>query len=119
MTNKIRQERLREVIKADIAETLQRELKDPRIKFLTITDVTVSSDLRHVKIYFSVLGGEDKFEEAIAGLESAKGFIRSDLAGKLALRFVPEISFLPDHSLEHAARIMSLLSQLKEEKNDR
>ena len=115
MANKIRQDRLKEVIKSEVANIFQREIKDPRVKFVTITNVTVSSDLRHVKIYFSVLGSDEEFKEALTGLESATGFIRSELAGRLALRFAPEITFLPDHSLEHAAKIMSLLAKIKEE----
>lgn len=110
-----RVERLQEFIKEELSEILQRELKDPRVGFVSITAVKVSNDKSHVKIYVSVLGDEQKKRESMAGLESAKGFIRSEIGKRLQIRHTPEIQFFSDSSLEEGARIISLLNQIQEE----
>lgn len=100
------------VIKEEISRMLLREIKDPRIGFVTITKVKVSKDLRFVKVYFSVLGDQSAREDSLRGLNSAKGFMRRELGRKLRLRYVPDIVFSFDPSLEHMSRLAELIHQI-------
>lgn len=111
----MRAERLAEVIRAEASEIIQRGLKDPGIGFASITDVVVSTDLRHAKIFVSVLGDEEAKRRTMAALERATGHVRSELGARLAVRFVPEILFRLDESIERGTRITSLLREVAEE----
>jgi ribosome-binding factor A len=110
-----RQERLSALIREEISEILLRRVKDPRIlsNFIVITEVEISKDLRYARIYVSVYGSEEEKRETMKGLESAKGFIRSELGKDLRIRFIPEISFELDESLERGDRILRKLKELK------
>lgn len=99
-------------IREEISRMLLREIKDPRIGFVTITKVTVSKDLRFVKVYFSVLGDQSAREESLKGLNSAKGFMRRELGRRLRLRYVPDIAFSFDASLDHMGRLSELIRQI-------
>ena len=96
-----------------IAELLRREIRDPRVRSVTLTGAKVSNDLRHARIYFNLLGGGDARAEVGAGLKSAAGFIRSKVAKQLNLRFAPEIEFAYDETEDEAQRIDELLKQVK------
>ena len=109
----LRREKLRELIKEEVSNIFQREMKDPRIGFVTVTDVEVSSDLSHVKIYVSVFGDEPSREETMRGLESATGFVRSELGRRIRLRHTPEVVFKFDRSIERGARVLELLDKVK------
>jgi len=106
-------DRVNQLIREEISQLLQRELKDPRLGFVTVTDVEVSKDLRTAKVFVSVFGTEEEWRATLAALESAKGFIRNWLRQHLTLRIVPALSFRPDRSIAHAASIQSLLAELK------
>ena len=108
-----RLERVNQLIKEEVSMLLQRELKDPRLGFVTVTEVEVSKDLRVAKVFVSVLGDERKWEGSLAALASARGFVRNWLRRHLDLRVTPDIEFLPDRSMEHAARIQALLKQVE------
>ena len=108
-----RSERLREMIKIEFGEILQRDLKDPRIGFVSVIDVEVSNDLSHVKIYVSILGDEAAKLATMEGLESAKGFIRTELGRRIRLRHTPEIQIIADDSIERGSRIIELLEEVK------
>jgi ribosome-binding factor A len=107
-----RLDRVNQLIKEEVSMILQRELKDPRLGFVTVTEVDTSKDLRQAKIFVSVLGGDEQWKASITGLTSARGFIRNWLRQHLELRVTPELIFRPDRSMEHAARIQSLLKDL-------
>jgi ribosome-binding factor A len=109
-----RSERVGDLLLEVIAELLRREIHDPRLQWLNLTGVKVSKDLRHAKIFFNLLGGSADKHEALAGLKSAGGFIRSKVSKKLNLRFVPAIDFIYDDSEDEARRIDALLNRLKE-----
>lgn len=111
----MRAERLAEVIRAEASAIIQRGLKDPGIGFVSITDVVVSGDLRHAKIFVSVLGDEDAKRQTMAALERARGYVRSELGARIAVRFVPEILFRLDESIERGTRISSLLRKVAKE----
>ena len=106
-------ERVNQLMKEEISALLQRELKDPRIGFVTVTEVEVSKDLSQAKVYVSIFGSEEEWKETFAALESAKGFIRHWLRQHLKLRVIPSLLFRPDRSMAHAAHIQGLLAQLK------
>lgn len=101
-------DRVEEACKEELSEILQRETKDPRIGFVTITEVKVSPDLRRARVYVSVLGTEKEVAESFAGLESARGYLRSHLGRHLRLKFLPEIEFVHDNVTEEAIRLGAL-----------
>jgi len=108
-----RQEKIKELLKVEISDIIRRELKDPRLGFITITDAEVSKDLRYAKVYISVLGDEKAKEESLAVLQHAAGFIRGEFGRRAFLKVIPEITFKMDTSVEHGARIFELLEQEK------
>jgi ribosome-binding factor A len=97
-----------------ISELLRREIRDPRIGAVTLTGARVSKDLKHARIYFNLLGNAGSRTEALAGLKSATGFIRSKVGKQLNLRFVPSLEFFYDETEDQAQRIDELLKQVKE-----
>jgi ribosome-binding factor A len=109
-----RLDRVNQLIKEEVSTLLQRELKDPRLGFVTVTEVEVSKDLRQAKVFVSVLGDEQQWKSSLAALDSARGFVRNWLRQHLDLRVTPEVDFRADRSMEHAARIQSLLKQVKD-----
>jgi ribosome-binding factor A len=108
-----RSERLGELILAEISALLRRDIKDPRIGFVTVTRVELSDDLRHAKVFVSCLGAEADKERMLQGLASATGYIRRHLGRALHLRYTPEIVFLVDESLAYGAKIAQILRQLQ------
>jgi ribosome-binding factor A len=108
-----RLERVNQLVKEELSRVLQRELKDPRLGFVTVTEVDVSPDLRVAKVYVSVLGSEAQWVASFKALESARGFMWNWLRRHLDLRVTPELLFRPDHSMEHAARMQTLLAGLQ------
>jgi ribosome-binding factor A len=91
-----------------------QEVRDPRLASLTITGVEVTPDLMLARVHFTVLGEEDEEQEAVAALERAKGFLRSQLAARVQLRHMPELVFELDKSTEYGQRIDELLRQIAE-----
>ena len=115
MGNKLRIEKLQELIKQEMSKMLLKELKDPRIGFVTVTDVEMTGDLREAKIYVSVMGGAEQVKSSLEGLNSALGFIRREIGHRIRLRFTPEISFALDTSLDYGDHIQKLLLQVEGE----
>ena len=110
-----RLDRVNQLIKEEISMVLQRELKDPRLGFITVTEVDTTKDLRLARIFVSVLGDEAQWTASLAALQSARGFIRHWLRDHLELRATPELDFRPDRSMAHAARIQALLKDLRQD----
>ncbi len=108
-----RSERVGDQMKHEIADILMRKIKDPRIGFVTVTDVALSDDLRNAKIFVSVYGSVAERRETIAGLESAASFIRAELGSRMRMKFVPELLFRYDDSAERGAHIMDLLHEIE------
>lgn len=113
---RLRVERVAEAIRSEVADILAREIKDPRLGFATVTDVEVSDDLRHVKIFVSVMGDKSQVDETMAALESATGFVRSEIGRRIRLRHTPEIIFRYDTSIKRGARVFELLKEIQSEK---
>ncbi|MCG6982558.1 MAG: 30S ribosome-binding factor RbfA [Deltaproteobacteria bacterium] len=109
-----RTDRIADLILQELAEVLLRKVQDPRLSDITLTSVEVSADLRHAKIYYSLLGDDEKRSKVALGLESARGFVKRELGKRLQLRRIPDISFYFDASLEHGSHIDRLLAELKE-----
>lgn len=113
--SKPRPERVQEALRQEISRIIQENLKDPRIGFLTITKVELTKDLRYAKVFFSVLGEMKDKTLALKGLNSAKGYIKNMVADRIKLRFVPEIMFKIDESMEHTKDIYDILDKIKKE----
>lgn len=113
-----RVDRVAAAIQRTLAHLLATRVKDPRVGFVTLTHVSVTSDLSLARVWVSVMGGEREKREALEGLASASGFLRSSLAHALDLRTVPSLRFELDRGLEHAARIDELLDQVKDDGGD-
>jgi len=104
-----RTERIEEMLRAEISTLLLRELKDPRLGFVTVTGADVSPDLRHAKVFVSVLGTPEERKESLAALQRGRGFLRSELGRRAHLRTVPELNFQEDIGAERGSRIAELL----------
>ena len=117
MSTKVRPERVAQEIQAAVADLLLRgKIKDPRIGFVTVTDVEVSDDLRNAKVFVSVYG-EGK-EASLKGLASASAFIRSELGRRMRMKFVPELLFRFDKTVEQGAHIMELLRDIEKKEHE-
>jgi ribosome-binding factor A len=109
-----RQRRVAELIHRELSLLLLHGVKDPRLAGVTITGVDVTRDLLLARIYFTVFEAEDGGKEALTGLEHAKGYLRTQLAERVELRFVPDLIFALDRSAQYGQRIDALLDQIKE-----
>lgn len=107
-----RQRQVSELIHRELSQLLLFEAKDPRVSGITITGVEVTPDLQLARVHFSVMGDEEDAQEALAGLMHAKGYLRTQLAGRVELRFAPDLSFEIDHTAAYAQRIEELLAQI-------
>jgi ribosome-binding factor A len=115
MPNPHRQEKLGELIAVELSELLRTRVKDPRVGFASITHVEVSGDLRHAKVFVSVMGSTEEKAETLSGLRHATGFLRHELATRLVIRYMPEIVFKLDTSIEEGARILELINKIEQE----
>ncbi|MCH7682615.1 MAG: 30S ribosome-binding factor RbfA [Gemmatimonadetes bacterium] len=113
-----RQERVVTMIRQILAEALTTRVRDPRVGFVTVTSVTVSADFSHATVRVSVMGDDQQKAEALAGLQHAKGYLRSLLAHATDLRTAPELHFVIDRGLEHAHRIDNLLAEINREESE-
>jgi ribosome-binding factor A len=113
---KQRPERVQEALRQEISKIVQSEVSDSRIGFITITKVELTKDLRHAKVYFSILGDNKDKTLALKGLNSAKGYIKNIIGDRIKLRFMPEIIFKIDESLAYTKEIYDLLDRIKAEK---
>jgi ribosome-binding factor A len=115
MNQSRRPQRLGLQIQQEISLMISRNIKDPRIGLVTITGVDMSPDLRHARVYVSVMGTEQQKEEGLQALNHAAGWIRHELGQRIRMRHLPEVVFRADTSLEYGEHIDSLLNKLKED----
>ena len=110
--------RVASLIKQEISQMLLHGIKDNRvgIGMVSVTDVNVSGDLQHAKIFVSIYGSDQVRSETMAGLRSATGYVRSELGHRIRLRRTPEVLFIEDRSLERGTEIISLLNKISEER---
>lgn len=114
----LRAHRVGEQMKKELGDIIGRKIKDPRIGFVTVTDVQVTGDLQQAKVYISVLGDDKTKEDTLKGLAKAKGFIRTEIGQRIRLRKTPEIIFEFDESIDYGNRIESILHDLNKEKEN-
>lgn len=108
-----RQERLNYLLRQEISALLRREVKDPRLAGLvSVTEVTVSPDLKQARVFVSVLGDEEEKQQVLTGLRGAVGFFRRELADRINLRYIPEITFHYDNSLARGDHLLQLMREL-------
>ena len=107
-----RAERVADQIRMEVADIIARKIKDPRIGFITVTDVDLSPDLRVARVFVSSLREGESEEVALQGLTNAVGFVRGELGRRLELRYTPELIFCRDASRQHGSRIDQLLDSL-------
>ena len=110
--------RVSEMIKREVSKMLMHDIKDDRVGagMVSVTDVNVSGDLQHAKIFVSIYGSQEAKAETMAGLKAATGFVRSELGHRVRLRRTPEVVFLEDDSLERGDRVLSLLNRISQER---
>lgn len=111
-------ERVNSLIRQEICELLQRQVKDPRLgNFIAVTEVSTSPDLKYAKVFISRIGSEEEKQETLSVLASASGFFRKELAKRLKLRYVPELSFHWDDSIERGDYLLRLIDGITAEEN--
>jgi ribosome-binding factor A len=113
-----RQRRVAELIHRELSLLLMLDARDPRLTDVTITEVNVTPDLMLARVFFTVLGDDEKVSEAEVGLQRATGFLRTQLAARIQLRFIPHLTFELDQSAAYGRRIDELLDELAEERDD-
>jgi ribosome-binding factor A len=112
-----RQDQLGQVIARELSDLIRLRMKDPRIGFASITGVEVTRDLSYAKVFISVMGSPEEQRETMRGLRHASGFLRHELAQRLTIRHVPEISFQLDESIARGARVIALLDQVSAQRD--
>lgn len=110
--NDRRRRQVAAILRRELSDIIQQEVKDPRVGLASITRVEVSPDMSYARVYVSVFAGEEERREAIEALTGAQGFVRRQLAPRIRLRTIPRLNFLLDQSLEHAENISRLLNQI-------
>jgi len=114
--------RISEEIRKEVSDIIRNDVKDPRIaEFSSVVKTEVTGDLRHAKIYVSVMAGEKERKDTLEGLKKASGFIRRELGKRLDIRHVPELQFIMDNSIEYSVEISKKISELnlnQEKQND-
>ena len=115
----LRIEKIQELMKQAISKIILQELKDPRIGFVTVTQVEVSRDLSLAKVYISIMGSEEQIEGSWKGLQSSLGFIRREVGHRIRLRITPELRFVLDKSLDYSDHIQKLLLQIERDEKQR
>ncbi len=110
----LRANRVAEQMKKELGDIISKKIKDPRVGFVTVTDVEVTGDLQQAKVYISVLGNDKQQQDTLLGLAKAKGFIRSEIGKRIRLRKTPEIAFEFDEAIERGNRIEAILRDLND-----
>lgn len=110
-----RTDRINDLLREEISDLLRRHVKDPRVTgFITVTEVETAPGLRHAKVFVSVMGTEEEKSAALAGLTAAAGFVRHELAGRLSIRRIPDLTFIRDDSIERGTRILQIMKELEQ-----
>jgi ribosome-binding factor A len=114
-----RLQRLAGLLQQELSELLLREVKDPRLtRLVSITRIVISADLRHARVYVSIMGSEEEKVSTLEGLTAAAPFLRRELNSRVALRRIPELSFRRDDSLEQGSHVFDLLKQLSNDSDN-
>jgi len=106
-----RSSRVVEQIKRELAELIRLEVKDPRVGFITLTDVEITADYAHAKVFFTSMTGQENLDEILVGLRRASGFLRRELGRRVRIHTTPELHFVYDTSVEEGTRLSALIDQ--------
>lgn len=109
--------RVGDAILREIATIILEKTKDPRVRGVTLTGIHLSNDLKSARVFFSALGGADEIKQAQSGVDSAKGFLKREIAARMELRYVPDITFVHDPTLQHADRLEALFDKIRKEED--
>ena len=112
---RLRVEKMQELMKQELSQIILREMKDPRIGFVTVTQVRMSSDLSRAEIYLSLLGSEEETKQTLDVLKKSLGFLRTEIGKRIRMRYAPELVLRLDDSLEYSSNIQRLLLQIEKE----
>jgi len=108
-----RRERVGELIREELSDLIRREVKDPRLSgLISVTEVVTSPDLRHARVFVSIMGTEEEKQQVEKGLAAAKGFLRKGLGERLTLRYTPDLIFQRDESIERGSRLLQLIEEV-------
>ncbi|NMG75089.1 30S ribosome-binding factor RbfA [Aromatoleum diolicum] len=110
-----RSQRVVEQIRRELAELIRLEVKDPRVGFITLTDVEITPDYAHAKVFFTSMRGEEGLDEILVGLRRASGFLRRELGKRVRIHTLPELHFQYDSSVERGSRMSQLIDQVVRE----
>ncbi len=114
-----RSQRVAEQIRRELAELIRLEVKDPRVGFITLTDVEITPDYAHAKVFFTSMKGEEGLDEILAGLRRASGFLRRELGRRVRIHTTPELHFHYDRSVEEGSRLSQLIDRVVREDEER
>ena len=105
--------RVNDIIRKEISSLLMHEIRDPRLSgLLSVTEVETSPDLKYAKVFISVMGSEEEKKQVEKGLAAASGYLRRGLGERLTLRYIPQLSFFRDDSIEHGSRILEMINDV-------
>ena len=107
-----RADRVAEQIRRELAELIRMEVKDPRVGFISLTDVEITPDYAHAKVFFTCMTGRDSVEEVLVGLRRASGFLRRELGRRVRIHTTPELHFVYDQSIEEGSRLSALIDKV-------
>ena len=113
-----RADRVRDLIRQVISEALLKELNDPRLESVTITEVKITDDLKLATVFFSAMGDPTREETSLQGFQSAAGYIKKKLGKEMRLRYMPDLQFKVDHSFDYGSKIDQLIRTIKEEERE-
>ncbi|HHW02812.1 MAG TPA: 30S ribosome-binding factor RbfA [Thermoanaerobacterales bacterium] len=114
-----RSERVAEEIKKAVSQVINNEIKDPRVSgLISVTRVEMTKDLRHAKIFLSIYGEDSEKQRVFEGIKNAESFIRKELASRVRMKFIPEISFKMDESIEYGIHIYKLLEEVQKQEDN-
>lgn len=114
-----RQEKLCQLLKEEISDILRREIKDPRLGFFTIIDAEITPDLRHAKIFVSIMGTEEERKQSMEVLKHAQHFVRLEFGKRVRMKVLPDIQFKPDESVNRGVRMQELLEEIRRDEEKR
>lgn len=114
-----RQEKLVHLLKEEISDILRREIKDPRLGFFTIIDAEITSDLRHAKIFVSIMGTPEERKQSMDVLTHAQHFVRQEFGKRVRMKVLPDIQFKLDETVDRGVRMLELLEEIKRDEEER
>jgi len=114
-----RQEKLVGLLKEEVSDILRREIKDPRLGFFTVIDAEISADLRHAKVFVSIMGSEEERKQSMEVLKHAQHFVRQEFGKRVRMKVIPDIQFVKDETVDMGMHIFELLEEIKRDEQKR